>query len=259
MTNIQYNSGAIDAFGCVSSGWELIKNNYWMYLGITLLAWVMMACVPIANFFLMGPVMVGVYYVLLREMRGKPVEFGMMFKGFEKFVPAMAAGLIQNIPGIIFQIFQITFDLGSRIAMSRPGRGGRDFGDPDLGPLAAFTGIYLLVILVFMLFSIVWHIAFMFVMPLIAEHEIGPIEAIKLSAAAAFSNLGGSILLLILEIAIGVVGVLALCFGIFFVMPLLYAATAVAYRQVFPDLTPSAYRDVPPTPDVYGGTYGQGR
>ena len=123
MTNIQYNSGAIDAPGCVSSGWELIKNNYWMYLGITLLAWVMMACIPIANFFLFGPVMVGVYYVLLREMRGEPVEFGMMFKGFEKFVPAMAAGLIQNIPGIIFQIFQFTFDIGSRIAMSRPGRG----------------------------------------------------------------------------------------------------------------------------------------
>jgi hypothetical protein len=259
MTNIQYNSGAIDASGCVSSGWGLIKNNYWMYLGITLLALVMIACIPIANLFLFGPVMVGVYYVLLREMRGEPVEFGMMFKGFEKFVPAMAAGLIQNIPGIIFQIFQFTFDIGSRIAMSRPGRGGRDFGDPDLGPLAAFTGIYLLVILVFMVFSIIWHMAFMFVMPLIAEHEIGPIEAIKLSAAAAFSNTGGLILLLILETLIALAGVIAFCVGIFFVMPLLYAATAVAYRQVFPDLIPSAYRNVPPAPDVYGGTYGQGQ
>lgn len=259
MTNIQYNSGAIDASGCVSSGWALIKDNYWMYLGITLLAWVMMACVPIANFFLMGPVMVGVYYVLLREMRREPVEFGMMFKGFEKFLPAMAAGLIQNIPGIIFQIFQLTFDIGSRIAMSRPRGGGRDFGDPDFGPLAAFTGVYLIVVLVFMLFSIVWHIAFMFVMPLIAEHEIGPIEAIKLSASAAFSNLGGLILLLILETLIAIAGVIALCVGIFFVMPILYAATAVAYRQVFPDLGPSAYRNVPPSPDVYGGTYGKGQ
>jgi hypothetical protein len=255
MTNIEYNSGAIDASGCVSNGWELIKNNYWMYLGITLLAWVMIACIPIANFFLMGPVMVGVYSVLLREMRREPVDFGMMFKGFEKFVPAMAAGLIQNIPGIIFQIFQFTFDIGSRIAMSRPrGRGG----EPDLGPLAAFTGIYLLVIVVFIVFSIIWHMAFIFVMPLIAEHEIGPIEAIKLSAAAAFSNTGGLILLLILEMLIALAGVVALCFGVFFVMPILYAATAVAYRQVFPDLGPSAYRNVPPSPDVYGGTYGRG-
>lgn len=257
MTNIQYNSGVIDASGCVSSGWELIKNNYWMYLGIVLLAWVMISCVPIANFFIMGPVIVGVYYVLFREMRGEPVEFGMMFKGFEKFLPAMAAGLIQNIPSIIFQIFQITFDLGSRIAMGRTGRGGRDFGDAD--PLDAFMGIYMVVVLGFLLFSIVWHIAFMFVMPLIAEHEIGAIEAIKLSASAAFSNVGGLILLIILQIFIVFAGFAALCFGIFFVMPLLYAAMAVAYRQVFPDLTPSAYRNVPPSPDVYGGTYGQGQ
>jgi uncharacterized membrane protein len=255
MTNIQYNSGVIDASGCVSNGWNLIKNNYWMYLGITLLAWVMMACVPIANFFLVGPVMVGVYYVLLREMRGEQVEFGMMFKGFEKFVPAMAAGLIQNIPGIIFQIFQFTFDIGSRIAMSRPrGRGS----EPDLGPLAAFTGVYLLVVLVFLGFSIIWHLAFLFVMPLIAEHEIGPIEAIKLSAAAAFSNTGGLILLIILEGLIVLAGFAAICFGIFFVMPLLYAAVAVAYRQVFPDLGPPVYQNAPPAPDTYGSTYGQG-
>lgn len=264
MINIQHNSGAIDASGCISRGWDLIKNNYWMYLGITLIAAIMISCIPIANLFLFGPVMVGVYYTLLREMRGEPVEFGMMFKGFEKFVPAMAAGLIQNIPGIIFQIFQWTFDIGSRIMMSRPGRGGRDIfqsggGEPDLGPLAAFTGIYLIIIVAFLLFSIVWHIAFIFVMPLIAEHEIGPIEAIKVSARAGFSNVGGLILLLILQTLIAIAGVIALCVGVFFVMPLLYAATAVAYRQVFPDINPSAYRDVPPSPDAYGSTYGRGQ
>jgi uncharacterized membrane protein len=259
MTNIQYNSGVVDASGCVSSGWALIKNNYWMYLGITFVAYLIVSCIPIANFFLYGPIMVGVYYVLQREMRGEPVEFGMMFKGFEKFVPAMAAGIIQNIPAIIFQIFQLTFDIGRAVLSSRSGRGGRDFGDPDLGPLAAITGAYIVVALAFMVFGIIWHIAFIFVMPLLAEHELGPIEAIKLSAAAAFSNVGGLILLLILEILIAIAGVVALCFGVFFVMPLLYAATAVAYRQVFPDMGPSVYRNVPPAPDVYGGTYGQGQ
>ena len=38
------------------------------------------------------PAMAGMYYVMLRNMRGESVEFGMMFKGFEKFVPLMVIG-----------------------------------------------------------------------------------------------------------------------------------------------------------------------
>lgn len=261
MTNIQFNSGAIDASGAIGEGWELIKKNYWMYFGITLLGLVMTACIPLVNLFLIGPVMVGIYYTLLRDQRGEPVEFGMMFKGFEKFVPAMVVGLIQNIPAIIFQIVQITFDVG-RVLMTRPRMGTRGVyqsGDPDLGPLAVFTGVYLILALGFIVFSLVWHICFYFTMQLLAEHDnLGPIDAIKLSARAAFSNLGGLILLLILEGLIGIAGALACGVGILFVIPIVYAANAAAYRYVFPPVTPIFQNNVPPTPDVYGGTYGQG-
>ena len=53
--------------------------------------------------FIIGPILGGVYYVVLRDMRGEPVDFGMMFKGFDKFVPLMVIGLIQAIPEIIGQ------------------------------------------------------------------------------------------------------------------------------------------------------------
>ncbi len=262
MITPQYYSGAIDATGCISNGWNLIKPNYWMYFGISILSWVILSCIPIANIFLIGPVLVGVYFVFFREMRGEPVEFGMMFKGFEKFVPAMVVGLIQSIPGIIFQILQITLDLG-RIFAENSGvlRSESFFASDDAGVAVAGGFMVLLLFLgVFgIIFGIAWHITFVFALPILADNDIGPIEAITLSAKAGWSNVGGLIILAILQFFVAVLGVLAICIGVFFVLPIIYAASAFAYRQVFPDLSPAVYRNTPPPPDVYGGNFGQGQ
>ncbi len=94
MINTDFYPSAINAGDCVSNAWNLVKQNYGMYLGIALIAMILSGCIPCVSLFLAGPILGGVYYVLLREMRGEPVEFGMMFKGFEKFVPLMVVGLI---------------------------------------------------------------------------------------------------------------------------------------------------------------------
>ena len=104
MTNIQFQRGAVDASTAISSAWEMIKGNYGLYLGVAVVAMVLTGCIPCLNIFLIGPVMGGVYFFALRAMRNEPIEFGMMFKGFEKFVPLMVIGLIQSIPGIIGQV-----------------------------------------------------------------------------------------------------------------------------------------------------------
>ena len=231
MTNIQYYKGAIDASGCISNGWNLVKPNYWMYFGISLLAMLMIACIPCVNIILLGPVLAGVYYTLLRAMRGEPVEFGMMFKGFEKFVPTFVVGLIQSIPGIIFEGVRYTADIG-RIASEG--------------------------VVFFILLNIAWTITFMFALPLMAEHDLSPIDAIKLSAKAGWGNLGGLVLLLILQFLICILGLLLLCVGVFFVIPIVYAATAFAYRQVFPMIDGPSFQTTPPSPDVYGGSFGRG-
>ena len=116
MTNIQYVPGAIDAGGCVSNGWELIKRNYWMYFGITSLVAVVslvLSCIPFVpilfQVFVMPPITVGIFLVLFKEMRGEPVEFGMFFKGFDKFVPALVIGVINSIPSIIFLILNFAY------------------------------------------------------------------------------------------------------------------------------------------------------
>lgn len=72
-----------------------------------------------------------------------------------------------------------------------------------------------------------------------------------MSASAGWSNLGGIIVLFIFEFLICLLGLVALCLGILFVLPLVFAANAVAYRQVFPWIKGN-FNMSPPPPAAYG-------
>lgn len=271
MTNIQYYKGAIDATGCISNGWNLVSNNYGMYLGIcalTLVTMLILSCIPCLNILVIGlvnaPLVAGIYYVVLRDMRGEPIDFGMMFKGYEKFVPVMIVGFVQAVPSIIFTIFQYVFDMtrfATQILRQQGINGSRDFYQSPDGTEIAIAGgllvIYFVILAVYVVFAIAWYIAFAFAIPLVVEHNIGAIEALQLSAKAGFGNSGGLILLAFLNGLIGLAGFIVVCFGFFFVLPIIYAAQAFAYRQVFPALNAPTTYNTPPPPGEYGGTFGQ--
>ncbi len=262
MENTQFYKGVIDAPGCVSNGWNLIKPNYWMYFGIgvlVVLSPLILSCIPCLNILLVGPLSAvltaGIYYVLLRDMRGEPVEFSMMFKGFENLVPILVVGVIQAIPSMIFQALQWALDLGRLAAqLSRGARGNGNFFQSEEAGIAITAGliaISIVVAILIIIFSIAWAITFEFAIPLVIEQNLGPIEAIKLSARAGWSNIGGLIVLMLIEGLIVIAGFLAICIGMFFVFPVVFAAKAFAYRQVFPLLN-QTFQTVPP-PNQHGG------
>lgn len=259
MTNLEFQRGAIDAGGCISTAWDMLKSNYGLYLGIAIIALIMTGCIPCLNLFLIGPIMGGVAYVVLRDMRREPVEFGMMFQGFQKFVPLMVIGLIQSIPGIIMQILQM---IGRFAELGLRGTRDRDLdffqSRPDLGALGAGVIIIIAIVgIAFFIFGIIWWACFFFAVPLAMEHDLGPIDAIKLSARAAMANIGGLILLLILSMLVMIGGMLLLCLGMLLIsVPLVYIANVVAYRQVFPSM-PTQFNVTPPPPSSYGAGYGQ--
>lgn len=207
----------------------------------------------------MGPVMGGVYYVALRDMRGDPVEFGMMFKGFEKFLPLMIIGLIQSIPGIIAQFVQY----GVRFAELGLGSGkSGDFqffqaGDRDFAIASGFMVFAIVLGLIFVVISVVWWAVFFFAVPLVMEYDLGAMDAIKLSARAAVNNLGGMIVLMLLQMLISLLGLLMICLGIFlFSIPLIFVTNAFVYRQVFPWID-KQFNMSPPPPTAYGFGGGQ--
>jgi len=93
--------------------------------------------------------------------------------------------------------------------------------------------------------------------PLVLDRNLGPIDAIKLSARAALSNFGGIILLLILGGLVNILGMMALCFGLLVSVPVTLVANTIAYRMVFPRLS-QMYYTTPPPPGAYGSSFGQG-
>ena len=265
-SDIYFNPSAVRASGCISEGMNLIQPKYWLFLGITLVGLIIGGCIPCASLFLAGPVAVGIFFTLFTEMRGQPVEFGMMFKGFEKFVPSMAVGIITAIPeiignGIRFGV-QIS-DIGREI--NRGGGGGSEFylgnqlamqaGFPEIALSGSVLVFVIILGIAAILFGIAWRITFFFALPLLAEYDLSVMDAVKLSARAGWSNWGGIFVLGIFQFLVALVGVLLLCVGIFFVMPIIQASTAVAYRQVFPDRR-EVFSSEPPQPDVYGGSFG---
>lgn len=249
--HLEFQRGAINPGDCIGNSWHLVSRNLAMYFGIGLLTVIMIACIPILNIFLMGPVLGGFYYVVLRDMRDEPVEFGMMFKGFEKFLPLMLVGLIQAIPGVILQVIQFSVDI-AHLAGLGAGTPTVDFYQSTSDIAGMGIGIFLVVIgLIFFVLMILWTIAFQFAVPLIIEHDLSVGEAIKLSFTAGFANVGGMIVLFILVGLVALLGILALCVGYFVAVPVGYAAFAFAYRQVFPRIE-STINYAPPPPTAYG-------
>ncbi len=56
----------------------------------------------------------------------------------------------------------------------------------------------------------------------------------KTSAKAVWGNMGGVVGLIMVNIVLTLIGQLALCVGIYFVIPIILAGNVVAYRKVFP-------------------------
>jgi hypothetical protein len=234
MNEIYYLQQAIDPSWCISEAWELVKRRFWLYIGACLLTIVLAYFIPCLSMFLVGPVMGGLAYLVLRDSRNEPVSFGMLFKGFEKFLPLMVVGVIQAVPSIIYQ----AIDYASRAAELLNSSGSSDptfFVSPmDRTAEASLSGIFIVFYIGYLLFSIIWGYALTFAIPLIIERSVGVGDAIKLSMAATFSNLGGLFVLGLLGGLVILLGMLAICLGLFVAVPVVLAANVLAYRQVFP-------------------------
>ena len=233
---MEFRSGVIAPVECVKEGWQLIKDQYWLFLGIALVAMLVGGAVPVV---LIGPMMVGLYLCLFAKMRREPVEFAMLFKGFDYFVQGLVAAAIQTLPVVlIMAVGQVIFVAFTMIIM--PTRRG------EAMPAVFFVGLAIFILFA-MIVSLVIHSLFLFAYPLIVDRQVSGLDAIKLSYRAALQNLSGIVGLILLLAGMGILGVLACYVGVFFVMPISFAAYAVAYRKVFPE-TSSLGGPAPPPP-----------
>src|ERR1051325_6677536 len=94
----EFRTGVVQPVECLKEGWALIKDQYWLFFGISLVGMLIGSAVPIV---LLGPMMCGIFICLLQRQHNQPVEFGTLFKGFDYFVPGLIVAVFKLIPIII--------------------------------------------------------------------------------------------------------------------------------------------------------------
>ena len=232
----EFRTGVISPVECLKEGWALIKDQYWLFFGISLVGMLIGGAVPIV---LLGPMMCGVFICLFQRQHKQPVEFGTLFKGFDYFVPGLIVAVFKLIPIIIIMVPFYIIMMGVMMATMQRNRPEEAF----LGIASVEIGFALIISVV----SIVVELLFMFAFPLVVERKLSGLEAAKLSIRAGKANFGGVLGLLLLNALLGIVGVLCCVVGVYLYLPVSYAAMSIAYRRVFPEV-PQTFAQPPPPP-----------
>jgi len=238
MQEIQIKSGVIKPVECAKEAFELIKSDYWLLFGI----WIVGAMIGgVSLFIAAGAMTCGTFYCFLKKVDGNPIAFDDLWKGMQWFLPGLIIMLIIIVPmlavyGVIYFPILMAAAMGTKLSSDE---------------LMALVVGALAVDLVLIVIMVSVHTLMMFSIPLIVDKNLGAFQAITTSARAVFKNLGGVGGLIGVNFVLIFAGYLALCVGVYFVIPIIIATNVVAYRRIFPRLDDGRFD--PPPPGLYGG------
>ena len=241
----EFKTGAIRPVECFKEGWELIKDQYWLLFGITFVGIFIGA---FSMYILLGAMMCGIYFCYLQKIDGKIVSFDGLWFGFEKFLPSFVLLLLMLIPVIIvYVIIYIPIMIAAMMA-SR-------LSSDEL--MLLFGGAIIVDVILIVLMTC-FHTLLMFSFPLIIDRNLGAWQSITTSAKAVWRNLGGIAGMLGVAIVVSILATVLTCgFGAYFLMPIMFAGYAVAYRKVFPALGNQGFNPPPPSAFQGAGSYNQ--
>ena len=233
MQNPEILTGRVKPVECFKEGWEIIKDEYWILFAVTLVGGLIGG---VTMYILFGAMICGIFFAYLRKIDGGRVVFDDLWKGFTWWAPGLVVTLFIMVPMIavyliLYLPFLMAVVMGSKLSQ-----------DEMFGLLAGAAVIDIFVIIA----MVCVHTLLMFSFPLIVDRNLGAFKAMGTSARAVFRNLGGVAGLLLLNFGIVMLGQLALCIGVYFVIPIVVAGNVVAYRKIFPALHPASYAPPPP-------------
>jgi uncharacterized membrane protein len=229
MAYTEFRTGVLKPVEIYQEAWEMIKGQYWMVFAVVLVGMLIGSFVPVV---LLGPMLCGIYLVLLGlQESGRPVDFAQLFKGFDYFMPSLGLAVVIMVPTIV-----LMFAL--YIPMFFMAMAGPRMSESEV--ITAIAGI-LAIEVVIAIVMVCFHTLLFFSFALIVDKKMGTADAIRTSARAVWNNLSGVVGLFAVGFIVCILGYLALCIGVYLVIPLIMAANVVAYRKVFPGLSAGHY------------------
>ncbi len=213
----------LDIGGCISRGWELVKNNFWPTVGVTTLVILIIAAVNQLFGIFTRPAINGmitqhqfsaggIFIVLLVTVISAPV-YTVFTAGLFKYYLKLIRGEDATI-GDAFSGFGSS--LGQLVLLSLVQMIFVLIGYA----LCLIPGIYL---------AVAWY----FSIPLVIDKRMGFWEALELSRKLVSKHWFIVFAFMIVYGLLVMAGVLACCIGIFVTMPIGFAALMYAYETIF--------------------------
>ncbi len=230
--------GVIDA---MRMGWRLLMADFWMLwllafvkgaveLGVGMATCCLCCLAPIVGFFVKPPLMAGLFRGVARRVDGGPVDVGDLFAAFSVcYWPSVLAGLpvvaIDGLAAIIQNVGQNCIRIPIQIAAPL----AEEMGASDEETAVVLFGIIavggLLAVLATAVGFALAAARFFFQFALVAvwDSPDSGVEALKTAVGFVrtrfWSVIGLAVLFILLEIAAGLVGLLACVVGILITVP----------------------------------------
>lgn len=237
MNNNEFRKGVIQPIECFKEGWEIIKNDYWLFFAISLVG---MLIGGVSMYILVGAMMCGIYYCFLQKVDGNPASLDGLWTGFSYLVPSLIVTVFIVVPvfvmlGIIYTPIIMAATMGSKLSAD------------ELTQL--LVGAFA-VDMVFVLIMTCFHTLLIFSFHLIVDRKLGGIQAMLTSAKAVWNNLSGVAGMIGVGILLSIPAMLTCGIGVYFLLPIMLAGYTVAYRKMFPKI---GMNYNPPPPNAYQG------
>ncbi len=238
----------LDLGGCISRGWELVKNNMGvLFVGALLYMLIQGAMgglqqipilgvlVGIANFVISGPLMGGLFYMFIRANRGEPAEIADLFSGFRRafgqlflgtLVPALLIGACL-IPVIVVALFYFIPMFSHLQHNANPSEA--EIWAMIKPTLSILLPVALICAVPVMYLATCWK----FTLPLIVDRQMDFWTAMKTSFKMVNKHWWQVFGLILLIGLLNIAGVLACCVGVLFTAPIGFAALMYAYETIF--------------------------
>ncbi len=173
---------------------------------------------------LTGPLLGGLYWPLIRLLRGEPAEFGDFFAGFQRgFVNLMLANVVVGLlttlcmaPGGLVLVAGVVMHQGGGMAVGMPVM--------VVGGLLLAAG---------MVAAIYLAVCWMFTLPLVVDRQLGFWEAMQLGRTVVGRHWWRVFGCMLVAGLIMISGVIACCVGLVFTLPLGFAIQMTIYETLF--------------------------
>jgi uncharacterized membrane protein len=218
----------------IVAGWDLFKRQPGMWIGLIVVAAIIMIVLAIIPFIgslalmILGPVFGGGIMLGCKALsEGGELELGHLFAGFkQKFGPLAAVGAIYLVASIVIAlIVGLVTGAGMFALMSG--------GDLTAGQAAgAVMGVLLAVLIMLALMIPVW-MAIWFAPALVVLNERGAVEALKESFSASLKNIIPMLVYGVLLFIAAIIAAIPLGLGWLVLGPVLAGSLYASYRDIY--------------------------